>query len=51
VFLAGPDGRRAVLALPVFEQLLPSLAAVRNRFTLLFKALCCLLIARASGRR
>jgi len=49
LFVAGSDGHRAVLALPVFEQLLPSLAAARNPFTLLFKALCCLLIAEGLG--
>jgi nitrate reductase assembly molybdenum cofactor insertion protein NarJ len=50
VFLAaGPEGS-AVAALPVFERLLPSLAEMRNPFTLLFKALCCLLIAGGTRR-
>jgi len=49
VFLRAPDGREAMTALPVFERLLPSLAAVRNPFTLLFKALCCLLIGESVG--
>jgi nitrate reductase assembly molybdenum cofactor insertion protein NarJ len=47
---AGPTGA-ATAALPVFERLLPSLAADRNPFTLLFKALCCLLIARSAAAR
>lgn len=49
VFLSAPDGRLAATALPVFERLLPSLASMRNPFTLLFKALCCVVIARSAG--
>jgi hypothetical protein len=49
VFLAGETGGQAILTLPVFERLLPGLDAARNPFTLLFKALCCLLIAEGIG--
>jgi len=41
------DGQNGARRLAVLERLLPSLAAARNPFTLLFRALCCLLIAEA----
>ncbi|HXE80039.1 MAG TPA: hypothetical protein VNK41_04760 [Vicinamibacterales bacterium] len=46
-----PGERDAMRMLPVFERLLPSLAEMRNPFTLLFKALCCLLIEPGASVR